>query len=374
MTLVVQGTVVGIFTAACLKKVICTEAKDAISKVTSLLFVHCSFDVQTTRTLVFPTIDDDTESRTSTCSSTLAPSSEEEETSALVKEVQDLLDAGNVRFELVADCAGGTYFVVNAETGARVAVFKPADEEPGMETNPKGGEMPKAGFVAGQSHLREVAAFRLDRGLAGVPETVMFSAPSNLLGREGETRVRGSLQRFVAAEGEAWDSLPARFSENNVRRVALLDLATLNCDRHGGNLLVKEDGTLVPIDHGFVLPSTAQDLDWEWKFWPQAKTGFDAEEQEWVANLPAAEELESQYMSQGIDEVSATLSTAATVALKVGVKMGFTARQLAEFWQRSSQDEASPLERLVNDLPKTGESRWSDFEFAAMSALDSFRN
>lgn len=303
--------------------------------------------------------------------STPAPESESEEARALVKEVADLIAAGNIRFELIEDCAGGTYFVRNAATNARVAVFKPADEEPGMDTNPKGGEMPKAGFVAGHSYLREVAAYRLDRGLAGVPETALFSVPSAMLGRAGDAgHVLGSLQRFVTAKGEAWDSLPGRFSEENVRRVALIDLATLNCDRHGGNLLVKEDGALVPIDHGFALPSTVQDLDWEWKFWPQAKTQFNEEEMEWVATLPAAEELEAQYLVQGIDAASATLSSAATVVLKEGVKMGLTARQLAEFWQRSSPEEESALERLVKCLGTTP-SRWIDLQFAAQSALSS---
>jgi len=296
--------------------------------------------------------------------------SDSEEARALVKEVADLIAAGNVRFELIENCAGGTYFVRNATTNARVAVFKPADEEPGMDTNPKGGEIPKAGFVAGQSYIRERAAYRLDRGLAGVPETAHYSVPSNLLGRAGDAGcVLGSLQRFVASEGESWDSLPGRFSDEDVRRVALIDLATLNCDRHGGNLLVKEDGALVPIDHGFCLPSTAQDLDWEWKFWPQAKTHFNEKEMEWVATLPAAEELETQYLAQGLDAASATLSAAATVVLKEGVKMGLTARQLAEFWQRSSPEEESALERLVRDHS----SRWTDLQSAAQSALSTLK-
>ena len=31
---------------------------------------------------------------------------------------------------------------------------------------------------------------------------------------------------------------------------------------------------LVPIDHGYVLPDTFQDISFEWLYWPQARAPF----------------------------------------------------------------------------------------------------
>ena len=42
-----------------------------------------------------------------------------------------------------------------------------------------------------------------------------------------------------------------------------------------GNILVKKgasgDHELVPIDHGYVLPDSFQDISFEWLYWPQAR-------------------------------------------------------------------------------------------------------
>ena len=49
---------------------------------------------------------------------------------------------------------------------------------------------------------------------------------------------------------------------------------------HGcaGNILVRKgaDGSweLVPIDHGYVLPDSFQDISFEWLYWPQARATF----------------------------------------------------------------------------------------------------
>ncbi len=42
-----------------------------------------------------------------------------------------------------------------------------------------------------------------------------------------------------------------------------------------GNILVKRGASggheLVPIDHGYVLPDSFQDISFEWLYWPQAR-------------------------------------------------------------------------------------------------------
>ena len=47
---------------------------------------------------------------------------------------------------------------------------------------------------------------------------------------------------------------------------------------HAGNILVRKAASgaheLVPIDHGYVLPDTFQDISFEWLYWPQARAPF----------------------------------------------------------------------------------------------------
>ena len=88
--------------------------------------------------------------------------------------------AVGIKPELVLDGSGGTYFLKDSQK-AKVAVFKPADEEPYAENNPR-GYLPQAGeslalregIAPGEGCIREVAAFLLDHdGFAGVPMTTL---------------------------------------------------------------------------------------------------------------------------------------------------------------------------------------------------------
>jgi hypothetical protein len=90
---------------------------------------------------------------------------------------------------LSRDGEGGTYFLHGPRDGGDgdsgaggsdapyVACFKPRDEEAGAPANPKRLQgafgMPQArmGVLSGESWAREVAAFLLDHGIAGVPAT-----------------------------------------------------------------------------------------------------------------------------------------------------------------------------------------------------------
>jgi len=55
---------------------------------------------------------------------------------SLVKEVRTLLESGKATLVLSDEGTGGTY-IVQSITGEPLAVFKPSDEEPGAENNPK---------------------------------------------------------------------------------------------------------------------------------------------------------------------------------------------------------------------------------------------
>lgn len=112
-------------------------------------------------------------------------------------------------------------------------------------------------------------------------------------------RKPGSLQAFAEHKCDANDMSPSHFSADNVHRIGIFDVRLLNCDRHTGNLLVRECGgreafarrapySLVPIDHGYALPEALDNPYFEWLFWPQTSIPFSDEAKAYVARLDAA--------------------------------------------------------------------------------------
>jgi len=129
-------------------------------------------------------------------------------------------------------------------------MFKPIDEEPMAENNPRGlplsvdGEGLKRGTRVGEGALREVAAYLLDHptdgcrshdgtGFSGVPPTALVR--SFHMGKELKIE---SLQMFVENQGSCEDMGPHAFSVKEVQKIAVLDIRLANADRHAGNKLV----------------------------------------------------------------------------------------------------------------------------------------
>lgn len=103
------------------------------------------------------------------CSDICVKSSMLDETPKLMKRLVQQARRGfavGLKPTLVLDGSGGTYFLHDARK-VRVAVFKPADEEPFAENNPRGYVKQGAdtdmslrdGIKPGEACLREVAAF-----------------------------------------------------------------------------------------------------------------------------------------------------------------------------------------------------------------------
>ena len=133
------------------------------------------------------------------------------------------------------------------------------------------------GFDKGGDTVRESAVGRMGdllNGMTGldfgVPDTHVVSVgkdklPEGPLGDGvappvGETYV-GSVQQFASSGGELREQPREeieKVSPESCQKMALLDMLTLNLDRHGGNLMVKPDQghgpELVPIDHGQAFP------------------------------------------------------------------------------------------------------------------------
>jgi phosphatidylinositol 4-kinase type 2 len=212
--------------------------------------------------------------------------------------------------DLVLDGSGGTYFLNDARK-VKVAVFKPADEEPYAENNPR-GYVPQGGssltlrqgINPGELCLREVAAYLLDHGgFSGVPMTTLAEARHPAFHLNGarlnvaqggaslgchslgahppkaasDYKKVGSLQEFVRGECTMDDLSPSKISAHEVHKIAILDIRIMNADRNAANLLCRrrENNSLelVPIDHGYSLRSNADVswMDWCWLDWPQLK-------------------------------------------------------------------------------------------------------
>lgn len=140
-------------------------------------------------------------------------------------------------------------------------IFKPTEgEEPpkGM-SSPQGAGAVKEALASANSKL-----FASMTGIdLGVPETTVVAIGAHALdgGKVDGPATIGSVQQF-AGKSKEFRQLDAAAKRNlkreDVHKIALLDIMSLSMDRHGGNIMARDDGTLVPIDHGGTLPSRAE--------------------------------------------------------------------------------------------------------------------
>ncbi len=170
----------------------------------------------------------------------------------------------------------GAYMVEHSDTGNNVLIFKPADAEEDL-----GG-----GWEKGSGAIREMAAKALSDSIKksmgvdlGVAETHMVPVENRKLPNSkgkvvGEPRgLRlGSVQMLLENDGALRDldaedpeAFYATVPAEDIDKMAMMDLITLNQDRHGGNILVKKDqngqNRLLPIDHGKSMPPLAAFLN-----------------------------------------------------------------------------------------------------------------
>jgi len=286
-------------------------------------------------------------------------------------EVSDVLEEAVLALEdgikpnLVEDGLGGTYFMKDRD-GHSVAVFKPRDEEPLAPNNPKVhagrglGEGLKEGVLVGEAAINEYAAFLLDQAShpslrAGVCPTALVRVANSVFhsakeGRHSPFRAIkdkvGSFQLFAQHDCTSEDMGPSRFPDDQVHRIAALDIRLCNTDRHSGNILVRErSGTvteLVPIDHGYALPGEVGGATFEWLSWPAARRPFgEAIRREILALDPCAVEAGLRRKIPALrDECLATLR-ACTVLLQRGTEAGLTAFDIGSMMIRPDEDSAT---------------------------------
>jgi hypothetical protein len=203
------------------------------------------------------------------------------ELAALVERADNGLHNG-VLPVLAEGALGGTYFLRD-KARAICLVCKPGDEEPNAVNNPHqvlagDGLDPayKGEILPGTGMYREVAAYVLDKGFAGVPPThlarichpslfragtsaVALSVDShdNWKAVEDRNRKICSVQQYARHECCAEDMGSTKFSVSDVQRLAFLDIRMLNLDRHEGNVLVS---TSNPFQHNVGVAVGASEL------------------------------------------------------------------------------------------------------------------
>jgi Phosphatidylinositol 3- and 4-kinase len=105
----------------------------------------------------------------------------------------------------------------------------------------------------------------------------------------------GCLNHLPRADIFELPDLRALWVGVQVAKIAVLDIRLANTDRNGSNILVSSgsDGTvrLTPIDHGYCLPSSLQDITFEWLYWPQASVPFSEEALAYIQALDADNDL-----------------------------------------------------------------------------------
>ena len=285
-------------------------------------------------------------------------------------EAKSALEEGQVP-RLATAGSGGSYFMAGKDGVSPVAVFKPEDEEPQARNNPRGYvgavknglEGLRKGVLPGEGATREVAAYLLDHEhFAGVPPTAMVSfvetenpASEPLPGCGPATTPtskelkRGSLQQFVKFDFDCEERSPGAFAVEQCHRIFVLDLRLANCDRNGSNILASRttDGwSLTPIDHGYCLPDTFQDVSYEWMYWPQAAVPFSEETKAYIARLDAEHDIDV-LRAHGLELRPECLRVlrVSTMLLKQGAALGMTPLDIARQISREFLT-MSPIEKL----------------------------
>jgi len=245
----------------------------------------------------------------------------------LICSVRNCISESDETVELCEEGVGGTYFIY--ENNKKIAVFKPIDEEPGASNNPKASNTPKPLLPHGGGARREVAAYLLDNGRAGVPETYFLENVTHSAMNGGMPK-SGSVQKFIENVGDSSTMSPSRFATSDVHNIGILDLRLFNMDRNEQNILVKKISEypatpgsapggvryqLVPIDHTYSLPPTLEGAWFEWHHWRQAKEKFSEETLEFIRRIDVEKDVEL-LRKVGIEEEGINTMKISTTFLK----------------------------------------------------------
>ncbi|MDN3505420.1 MAG: hypothetical protein P0S95_07590 [Rhabdochlamydiaceae bacterium] len=299
----------------------------------------------------------------------------------------------------------GSYFIKDVE-GNIVGVFKPVDEEM--------GQIHGADKIIGYPHIRvagsaavgvqkghgaifEVLAYKLSDHFhnVNVPETVRVSLASNKFSFKGGdqeacteadlTKV-GSLQKFVSGtvgkkiEGAARSFKPieAITKRAQFEEMMAFDLAFYATDRNSGNIIVDDQGNIHLIDHSVLLAEGHRSsMNCRWRNSEAASKPFSEDTKTQILSLDLEEivsDIEKTFTEAGVSEVPdgyiESLKHSLAI-LKAGVKLGFTAGEIAALYDVLSSDSFDSGS-VINDLEfeyNPSEMDIDDYYFKKLTAL-----
>ena len=183
-----------------------------------------------------------------------------------------------------AEVVGGVHafpaYWVNSKPPAGNKPNMPPKGEKSFLFKPMTAQSNVPGFPAGGDTAREAMAGRMGDMLAGmtgqdfgVPETHVVSVGRGKLpgsannddriegGNDPTAPLTGSLQQFAKSSGGAREQPMAELRKvppKSCQKIIMLDMVTLNMDRHGDNVMMQgkpgSNPELVPIDHGLTFP------------------------------------------------------------------------------------------------------------------------
>lgn len=294
--------------------------------------------------------------------------------------------------------ASGSYFDRAPGTNTLNGVFKPESQEAGARTG-RGKR--------GEAAVREVMGDTLDHhlGLGVVPPTRLSAIDSaahpagatQAIPGSGDSLQVGSYQQAVAnPAGDLTSYMEQRnatqaFDPDSLQRIAILDMISLNKDRHGANVMHDAAGGLHAIDQGEMAP-TAMGYNgrfrdnnnasgWAWADLPESEQGWSAANRQTIAAMDpdATVDLLAQQARTTSAQVSSVtgqpaadthLSESQIAMMKYGARTlklcaeaGLTPSQTETIYtKRASDRDARQIGGAVQRTAKTaGGGEFADF-------------
>jgi len=267
---------------------------------------------------------------------------------------------------------GGTYVVSRIENSDPIAIFKPIDEEPGSSGNPKCTQNSFVPLISpGNGAYREVAAYKIDKGFVGVPETMFVEVTND----KGITK-RGSLQKFVETVGDMTDFGASKFSVDDVHKLGIFDIRILNMDRNDENILVTKSDNMwkfIPIDHTYTFPPTINSY-FNWQYWSQTKQPFSATNLDFIQSIDVLSDA-SLLLDSGIDERSVMNVMGSTLLLQKASVKGLTLFQIASLVSGPTNDLAkimSNFEKSIELIRVRSDMKWFCLKYLLDKTITEF--
>mmetsp|Transcript_18597 Transcript_18597/g.25686 ORF Transcript_18597/g.25686 Transcript_18597/m.25686 type:complete len:927 (+) Transcript_18597:506-3286(+) len=269
-------------------------------------------------------------------------------------------------------------------------------------------------FKPGQGYLRETAVYLLDEGnFCQVPPTTIVHCQHSAFHYPSESNKvsphlfpkLGSLQKFIRTS-ETFENIgTSLISTFELQKIALLDIRILNCDRNASNILAirkvlptslrarsdsrshsicsafedqsdcemlvfpssddensshsrRSNSTstadsfeLIPIDHGYCLPTRLKidDFDWAWFNCSQVHKPIDPKIKEYILSIDIEKQISKLTSQLNMPDDSLFLIRVAHQLLVEGIQRGLTLRDIATVIVRMEDDVPSTLERLIRE-------------------------